>query len=65
MEKVCVNCKHIVPHVHGYIDNEWKHNAKCTEVCVNGRLFTIPNKNTYNCEKYEEKANVFPKSDDI
>tara|TARA_Y100000310_G_scaffold66387_1_gene61740 strand:+ start:3606 stop:3812 length:207 start_codon:yes stop_codon:yes gene_type:complete len=65
LEKVCVNCKYIIPHVHEYIDNEWKHNAKCAKVCMDGRLFTIPNKNTYNCKIYEEKAKVFPKSDDI
>ena len=27
MEEVCKNCKYIVPHVHEYIDNEWKYIA--------------------------------------
>ena len=65
MEKVCKNCKYIVPHVHEYIDNEWKYIAKCVKVCEGTRLLTIPDKNTYTCEKFEEKAKVFPKSDDI
>ena len=65
MEKVCKNCKNIVPHVHEYIDNEWKYIAKCVKVCEGTRLLTIPDKNTYTCEKFEEKAKVFPKSDDI
>ena len=65
MEKVCKNCKHIVPHVYEYIDDEWKHNAKCVKVCKDGRLLTIPDRNTYTCEKFEEKTKVFLKSDDI
>ena len=65
MEEVCKNCKYIVPHVHEYIDNEWKYIAKCVKVCEGTRLLTIPDKNTYTCEKFEEKAKVFPKSDDI
>ena len=65
LEKVCINCMHIVPHVHEYIDNEWKYIAKCVKVCEGTRLLTIPDKNTYTCEKFEEKAKVFPKSDDI
>ena len=65
LEKVCINCRHIVPHVHEYIDNEWKYIAKCVKVCEGTRLLTIHDKNTYTCEKFEEKAKVFPKSDDI
>ena len=78
MEKVCINCKHIVPHVHEFINDVWEYNAKCAKGkrSANGKLFTIPDRNTYscedfaplssiNCEKYEEKANVFPKCDDI
>ena len=65
IEKVCINCKHIVPHVHEFIDNEWKHNAKCVKICKDGSLFTIPDRNTYTCEIFEEKAKVFPKCDDI
>ena len=65
MEKVCKNCKHIVPHVHEYIDHEWKYSAKCVKVCEGGRLLTIPDRNTYTCEKFEETANVFEKCADI
>ena len=65
LEKVWINCSHIVPHVQEYIDNEWKYIAKCVKVCEGTRLLTIPDKNTYTCEKFEEKAKVFPKSDDI
>ena len=24
-KEVCVNCKNIIPHVHEYIDGEWKY----------------------------------------
>ena len=65
MEKVCKNCKHIVPHVYEYIDDEWKHNAKCVKVCKDGRLLTIPDRNTYTCEKFEESSNVSKESADI
>ena len=58
MEEVCKKCKHIVPHVHEYIDGVWEENAKCVKGkrSDNGKLFTIPNKNTYNCEDFAKKA---------
>ena len=63
MEKVCKNCIHIVPHVHEYIDNEWKYIAKCTKICgTDGRLFTIPDRNAYTCEKFEKGTYFYEKS---
>ena len=56
MEEVCKNCKYIVPHVHEYIDNEWKYIAKCVKVCEGTRLLTIPDRNTHTCEKFEESS---------
>ncbi len=58
MEKVCKNCKHIVPHVHEFIDNVWKYNAKCIKGkrSVEGKLFTIPDRDTYNCEDFAKKS---------
>ena len=54
IEKVCKNCKHIVPHVYEYIDDEWKHNAKCDKRSEGGRLFTIPDRNTYTCKEFKK-----------
>lgn len=55
MEKVCVNCKYIIPHVHEYIDGGWKYNAKCPKKKNdNGKLFTIPDRNTYTCDNFKE-----------
>ena len=56
-KEVCVNCKNIIPHVHEYIDGEWKYNAKCIKGkrSEGGKLFTIPDRNTYNCEDFEKK----------
>ena len=66
MEEVCKNCMHIVPHVHEYINGEWKYIAKCTKICgTDGRLFTIPDRNAYTCEKFEKSTNVFPEYADI
>ena len=65
MEEVCKNCKHIVPHVHEYIDGEWKYIAECVKKTVGGRLFTIPDRNTFTCEKFEKSTNVFPEYADI
>ena len=65
IEKVCKNCKHIVPHVHEFINDVWEYNAKCTKVCKDGSLFTIPDRNTYTCEIFEETANVFLECADI
>ena len=65
MEEVCKNCKHIVPHVYEYIDDEWKYIAECVKNTVGGRLFTIPDRNTYTCEKFEKSTNVFPEYADI
>ena len=50
-EEVCKNCKHIVPHVHEYIENIWVYNAKCVKGkrSEGGKLFTIPDRNTYTC----------------
>jgi len=50
-EEVCKNCKHIVPHVHDYIENIWVYNAKCIKRkrSEGGKLFTIPDRNTYTC----------------
>ena len=65
MEEVCKNCKHIVPHVHEYIDGVWEYIAKCVKVCEGTRLLTIPDRNTYTCEKFEKSTNVFPEYADI
>ena len=56
MEKVCKNCKNIVPHVYEYIDNEWKYYAKCIKVCEGGKLLTIPDRDTHTCERFEEST---------
>ena len=60
---VCKNCKHIVPHVHQYIDNEWVYSAKCVKRSESGGLFTIPDRNTYTCEKFEKGSKFYEKSD--
>ena len=55
MEKICKNCKHIIPHVHEYIDDGWKYNAKCPKgKDKNGKLFTIPDRDTYTCDSFKE-----------
>ena len=55
MEKVCKNCKHIIPHVHEYIENEWVYSAKCPKgKNKDGKLLTIPDRNTYTCEHFEK-----------
>ena len=58
MGEVCKNCKHIVPHVHEYIDGIWEYNAKCAKGkrTAAGKLFTIPDRNTYTCEDFVKKA---------
>ena len=54
-KEVCKNCKHIIPHVHEYIDNEWKYSAKCSrgKRSGNGKLFTIPDRDVYTCEDFK------------
>ena len=55
MEKICKNCRHIIPHIHEYIDWGWKYSAKCPKKKDDdGRLFTIPDRNTYSCDSFEE-----------
>ena len=58
MEKVCINCKHIIPHVHEFINDVWEYNAKCAKGkrSANGKLFTIPDRNTYSCDNFEESS---------
>ena len=55
MEKICKNCRYIIPHIHEYVDGGWKYSAKCPKKTDDdGRLFTIPDRNTYSCDVFEE-----------
>jgi hypothetical protein len=58
---VCKNCKHIIPHVSEYIDGAWVYNAKCAKGkrSTDGKLFTIPDRNTYTCPDFEQSLEVY------
>jgi len=54
IEKVCNNCKHIIPHVTEHIDGIKEYNANCTigKRSADGKLFTILDKYTYTCKDF-------------
>ena len=59
IERVCVNCKHIIPHVTEYIDGIREYNARCAKGkrSTSGKLFTILDRYTYTCDDFEIGAN--------
>ena len=67
MEEVCKVCKHIIPHVYEFIDDVWEYNARCAKGkrTSGGKLFTIPDRNTYTCDDFEKSTNVFLENADI
>ena len=58
LKEVCINCKFIIPHVHEYIDNEWKYNAKCSKRSnkETGKMLTIQDRNVYTCNDFKIKT---------
>ena len=56
--EVCKNCRHIIPHITEAIGGEWKYNAKCAKGkrSRDGKLFTLPDRETYFCEDFEKKS---------
>ena len=53
IEKVCNNCKHIIPHVTEHIDGIKEYNAKCAK----NKLLTILDRYTYTCDDFTKGTN--------
>ena len=66
MEKVCVNCKHIIPHVTEFDKQGIKiYNAKCAKGrrSADGKLFTILDRYTYTCDDFEQSLEVYDRKE--